>query len=83
VIGRDQAQTETAVEAYASRLRAEPAWTTLGPAPYPIAKLNNEWRYRIALRSKDLAPVRAFVRESIVPLARADSTTRLVINVDP
>jgi len=83
VIGRDQAQTETAVEAYATILRTESAWTTLGPAPYPIVKLNNEWRYRIALRGKDLAAVRAFVRERIVPLARADSTTRLSINVDP
>jgi primosomal protein N' (replication factor Y) len=83
VIGRDQAQTETAVEAYASRLRAEPGWTTLGPAPYPIAKLNNEWRYRIALRAKDIVAMRAFLREVIVPLSRADSTTRLLINVDP
>ena len=83
VIGRDQAQTETAVEAYATILRTESGWTTLGPAPYPIVKLNNEWRYRIALRGKDLAAVRAFVRERIVPLARSDSTTRLSINVDP
>ena len=83
VIGRDQAQTETAVEAYAVLLRAHDSWTTLGPAPYPIVKLNNEWRYRIALRSKDLAAVRSVLRERIMPLARADATTRLSINVDP
>ena len=83
VIGRDQAQTESAIEAYATLLRVGSVWTTLGPAPYPIVKLNNEWRYRIALRGKDLAAIRHFLRETIVPLARADSTTRLSINVDP
>jgi primosomal protein N' len=55
----------------------------LGPAPYPIARVNNEWRYRIALRSRKPAAVRAVIRERIISLARADRTTRLAINVDP
>jgi primosomal protein N' (replication factor Y) len=55
----------------------------LGPAPYPIAKLNNEWRFRIALKAPDAAPVRAVIRTVLLPAARAQRETRLVVNVDP
>ena len=29
-------------------------WTVLGPVPYPLARLNDEWRYRIAVKTRDL-----------------------------
>ena len=31
----------------------------LGPAPYPIARLNNEWRFRIAIKTRKPAALRA------------------------
>jgi primosomal protein N' len=55
----------------------------LGPVPYPVARVNEEWRYRIALKSRKPITLRAIIRERILPLARADRTTRLAINVDP
>jgi primosomal protein N' len=55
----------------------------LGPAPYPIVRLNNEWRYRIALRGRKPAALRRVVRTRILTAAHADRTTRLAINVDP
>ena len=55
----------------------------LGPAPYPIARVNDEWRYRVAVKSRTPKPLRAAIRSKLVPLARADSVTRLAINVDP
>jgi primosomal protein N' len=55
----------------------------LGPAPYPVARLNNEWRFRIALKTRQPKALRAALRASIVPLARNDRLTRLALNVDP
>jgi primosomal protein N' len=55
----------------------------LGPAPYPVARVNEEWRYRIALKAARPKPLRAFIRERLLPAARADAKTRLAINVDP
>ena len=55
----------------------------VGPAPYPIVRLNDEWRYRIALRARSPATLRAAIRERVLPAARADRATRLAINVDP
>jgi primosomal protein N' len=55
----------------------------LGPAPYPVARVNGEWRYRIALKTGRPATLRAAIRERVLPLAEADAYTRLAINVDP
>jgi primosomal protein N' len=55
----------------------------LGPAPYPIARVNDEWRYRIAVKAPDAAEARRFVRETLVPIAAADRAVRLAVNVDP
>ena len=55
----------------------------LGPAPYPVARVNDEWRYRLAVKAEDGAAQRAFIRERLQPLAHADRTTRLIVNVDP
>jgi primosomal protein N' len=54
----------------------------LGPAPYPIARLNDEWRFRIALKARDGSRARSVVRENVLPLARAERQSRLVVNVD-
>jgi primosomal protein N' (replication factor Y) (superfamily II helicase) len=83
VIGRDRRRVAQTAERYAGVLREMGIGEVLGPAPYPVARVNDEWRYRIALRGRKPAALRALVRERIVSLARADRTTRLAINVDP
>lgn len=83
VVGRDKRRVAETAQRYAARLRDGGTTEVLGPAPYPIARVNDEWRYRIALRGRSPVALRAFVRERILHLARADRATRLAINVDP
>jgi primosomal protein N' (replication factor Y) len=84
IIGRDRTTVEAAAERYAALLRDDERWEVLGPAPYPVVRLNEEWRYRLALKTRDIATARtAAVRDRIVSAARADYATRLAINVDP
>ncbi len=83
VIGRSREQTATVAARYAEALRAYEIAEVLGPAPYPIARLNNEWRFRIALRTRHASALRRAIRERIVPLAASDHATRLAIIVDP
>ena len=83
VIGRDRARTLEQALRYAQTLEPLNVAEVLGPAPYPIARLNDEWRFRIALKSEDGAAMRAAVRERLLPLARSERATRLVVNVDP
>jgi primosomal protein N' (replication factor Y) len=83
IIGRDKRATRDAAERYAALLREANVGEVLGPAPYPIARLNNEWRFRIAVRTQRMKALRNAVRALVLPLAHADRTTRLAINVDP
>ena len=83
IIGRDRRRVAETARRYAGYLRDAKIVEVLGPAPYPIARVNNEWRYRIALRSRRPAALREIVREKVVKAARADRTTRLAINADP
>jgi primosomal protein N' (replication factor Y) len=83
VIGRNRARVVERALRYADLLRDVDFVEVLGPAPYPVARVNNEWRYRIALKSRKPASLRAILRERILPAAHADRSTRLAINVDP
>lgn len=83
VIGRQRAKTLEQAQRYARLLEEAAVAQVLGPAPYPIARLNNEWRFRIALKAGNARRVRAALRERILPEARANRDTRLVVNVDP
>ncbi len=83
IIGRERERVSAAADVYANRLGEESDLEVLGPAPYPIAKLNNDWRYRIAVKSRDAAHLRAVIRDAVLPLARADASTRLAVNLDP
>jgi len=83
VIGRNKARTFAHAKYYARMLEAAGIAQVLGPAPYPIARLNEEWRFRIAIKARSIDPARKVVRERIVPAARANRDTRLLINVDP
>jgi primosomal protein N' (replication factor Y) len=83
IIGRERAAVEAASERYAALLRDDERWEILGPAPYAVARLNEEWRYRLAMKTRDIATAREAVRERIVSAARTNRATRLAINVDP
>jgi primosomal protein N' len=64
-------------------LRDDERWEVLGPVPYPIARVNEEWRYRLALKTRDMGAIRAVLRERIVPLGHAQRGLRIAINIDP
>jgi primosomal protein N' (replication factor Y) len=80
---RGKADAAAAAERYAGLLRAARVGEVLGPAPAPIPRVNEEWRFRIAVKTPDSAPLRALIRGEIQRLARADRSTRLIVNVDP
>lgn len=83
VFSRSRARAAEAAARYASILRRTGIAEVLGPAPYPIARVNDDWRFRIALKTRRATGARAAIREQILPLARKDGATRLAINVDP
>jgi primosomal protein N' (replication factor Y) len=82
VIGRERAAVVAAIEAYADDLRDDARWEVLGPAPYPLARLNDEWRYRIALKTRDLAAVRDALRNRTLRRAQTAKDTRVAITFD-
>lgn len=83
VIGRSRKAAHDTAARYTEVLHAEGAGEVLGPAPYPIARVNNEWRFRIAIKSRTPKPLRAAIRYKVLLLARGERSTRLAINVDP
>ena len=83
IVGRERRRVEETALRYARRLRDAGSAEVLGPAPYPIARVNDEWRYRIALRGPRGSVLRGLVRDRILEAARADRRTRLAVNVDP
>ena len=83
VIGRSRPAVIKQATLYAEILRERGSAEVLGPAPYAIARLNNEWRYRLALKSADASAMRAAIRQHVIPAAAKDQSTRLAINVDP
>jgi primosomal protein N' (replication factor Y) len=82
VIGADRAQVEATIARYADLLRDDPRWEVLGPAAYPLARVNDTWRYRIALKTKRLDDLRDALRTRVLPLALREKDTRLVVTFD-
>ncbi len=83
VIGRDRRRVTERAARYAALLREAEFVEVLGPVPYPIVRVNDEWRYRIVLRTTKPAALRGLIRTVILPSANADRVTRLAIAVDP
>ena len=83
VFGRNRPQALEQARKYAAALETAGVGEVLGPAPFPIARLNDEWRFRIALKGMQGEPMRGAVRARVLPLAHKNHTTRLAINVDP
>ncbi len=83
VVGRDRRRVTERAARYAALLREAEFVEVLGPAPYPIVRVNNEWRYRVVLRTTRRAALRELIRTVILPHANADRATRLAITIDP
>ncbi len=83
VFGRNRPVVLDQARKYAALLEGAGVGEVLGPAPFPIARLNDEWRFRIALKGMQGEPMRTAVRARVVPAARKNRVTRLAINVDP
>jgi primosomal protein N' (replication factor Y) len=83
IVGRRRDAALAAATRYANELRRLAGVEVLGPAPYPIERANDEWRFRIALKTNRGAALRSYLRDHVMPLARRDRLTRLAVNVDP
>ena len=83
VIGRNRKDVVERAQRYATLLQANSNAEILGPAPFPVARLNEEWRYRIAIKTHEAPSMRGLLRDVLLPEARRDRTTRLAIDVDP
>jgi len=83
IIGRVEADVLAAASRYAELLRGLGGCEVLGPAPYPIVRVNDEWRYRLAIKVADSTKLRAYLRDDLLPLAARDRTVRVIVNVDP
>jgi primosomal protein N' (replication factor Y) len=83
VIGPVLVAVKESAQRYATALRELPDAEVLGPAPFVPAKVNDQWRYRIAVKIPDGERLRDHLRAEILPLARVDRRTRLVIDIDP
>jgi primosomal protein N' len=70
------------VERYAELLRADERWEVLGPVAYPLARLNDEWRYRIAVKTRELDALRDALRTLVLPEAARSKATRLVVTFE-
>jgi len=54
-----------------------------GPAPAPIARLRNRWRFRVMLRSAERAPLRAVLGAIDAARTSLERGVRASIDVDP
>ncbi len=81
-IGRSRRAVERAIASWAGALRADPRFDVLGPAPYPVARVNEEWRYRIAVRTKALDALRDAISSRVLPLASQTEDVRIAITID-
>jgi primosomal protein N' (replication factor Y) len=81
-IGRSRRAVEAAIESWAAALREDARFDVLGPATYPVARVNEEWRYRIAVRTKEMDALRAAIRAAVLPLAAAADGVRIAIAID-
>jgi primosomal protein N' (replication factor Y) len=85
VDGPDEQEARDACARLARVARAQNATGVLvqGPAPAPITRIRNRWRFRLMLRSADRAALRAVL--AAIDRARADLPRRVraAIDVDP
>jgi primosomal protein N' (replication factor Y) len=83
IIGRRREDAEACAKKYAALVRALPGVEVLGPAPFPVARMNDEWRYRVAVKTPEIGTVCTFIREHLQKIAVKDRSIRLLVNIDP
>ncbi len=83
VIGRDYEHVWNAARQVGAILREAQVGEVFGPAFYPVARVNHEWRLRIAVKAARYDGLRASVLRSIVPLQKKLRGVRVSINLDP
>ena len=83
IIGRRRDDVLQAAGEAAARLRMGGPWEVLGPSFYPVARVNDEWRIRIAVKMPRGGPLREFLRANIIPWMHSQKGLRLAVNVDP
>ncbi|HEX3467748.1 MAG TPA: primosomal protein N' [Candidatus Elarobacter sp.] len=81
-IGRSRHAVENAIASWATLLRADERFDVLGPAPYAVARVNDEWRFRLAVRTKAMDALRTALRERIFPLLDTTPQVRITTVID-
>ncbi len=81
--GRDREDALRVAERIAATLRGQPGFEVLGPAADPIARLADDWRFRIAVKTRRGAALRALLQGRIRPMANEERGSRVSINIDP
>jgi primosomal protein N' (replication factor Y) len=82
-IGRARAAVERAAVECANRLRENEALEVLGPAPYPTPRVNDEWRYRVVVKSADGPALQSALGGLAQSLAGTFDGVRLVLDLEP
>lgn len=85
--GKNESKVKKRAEELATKLREEGEdlpLTILGPAPAPIYRLREEFRWRLLLKSKDDKRAKRLLRQAIAPtIHRFSQGVRVTIDVDP
>ena len=66
----------------AARIPAHAGIRVLGPAPAPIARIRNRFRYRFLLKGDKSAPMQGFV-DSWLNGVKTRGSLRLSVDIDP
>jgi primosomal protein N' (replication factor Y) len=87
VRGESQPRSEEFAEASAESLRSallplDEATRVLGPAPCPLAKLRNQYRFHALLSAADFGPLRKTLRDVLTALPQSDEL-QWAVDVDP
>lgn len=84
VHSEDQAAAQAHAEQLGRALRdaAEGAVAVLGPAPSPIAKIRDRWRFHVLLKSRDHQRIKALVRNTLAATPAPDEVG-VDVDIDP
>ena len=83
--GRDEAAVIRAAEAAGARLRGRPGLDVLGPAPMPLSRLKNQYRWHVTLLSARASVLTAVLHEVLreARSARPRGGVRVQGDMDP
>ena len=82
VRGKQESKTSEFAKTFAEKLQSSCSGTVLGPAPAPIAKVKNFFRFHIHLRSEMGERLRESVR-SVATALKTPPEMQWIIDVDP